>query len=87
MPMDELIGEHVFIRTVTNYYTGLLADAGNGWLKLNDAAWVADTGGFAEALATGELSEVEPYPGTCYVAIGAIVDVCEWTHSLPRSRR
>jgi hypothetical protein len=54
---------------------------------LDDAAWIADTGRFAEALETGQFSEIEPYPGTCYVAVGAIVDLSEWPHQLPRETR
>jgi hypothetical protein len=81
-----LIGRNVFIRTVTNYYTGRLISAGGDYLHLEGAAWIADTGRFATALATGQLSEVEPYPADCWVAAGAIVDVCEWPHDLPRTQ-
>jgi len=85
---SELTGKKVFIRAVTHYYTGLLADVSMGsdgtWLHLEDAAWVADTGRFGEALASGKLSEVEPFPADCWVSAGAVVDVCEWSHDLPR---
>jgi hypothetical protein len=83
----QLTGKNVFVRTVTHYYTGHLAAIEDGWLILGNAAWVVDTGRFGEALATGELSEVEPYPGACLVAAGAVVDMCEWTHDLPRTAR
>jgi hypothetical protein len=84
--MDALTGKNVLVRTVTNYYTGRLASNGaNGWLQLDDAAWIADTGRFSTALAKGTLSEVEPYPGTCYISAGAVVDISEWTHDLPRT--
>ena len=85
--MDELIGKNVFVRAVTHYYTGRLIGRADGYLHLEDAAWVADTGRFAEALAKGTLSEVEPYPGDCYVSEGAIVDVSPWLHDLPREVR
>jgi hypothetical protein len=85
--LASLIGKNVFIRTVTTYYTGKLASAGHDWLELLDAAWIADTDRFADALATGKLSEVEPYPGACYVAAGAVVDICHWSHDLPRTQR
>jgi hypothetical protein len=78
------VGENVIIRTVTHYFTGRVAGESERWIALEDAAWVADTGRFAEALRTGKLSEVEPYPGSCLVAIGAVVDVAPWPHSLPR---
>jgi hypothetical protein len=86
--MMDLIGKKVLVRTVTHYYTGLLAGVTGGddgvWLHLADAAWIADTGRFHTALATGTLSEVEPYPADCWVSAGAVVDVCEWAHELPR---
>ena len=80
-----LTGKNVLVRTVTNYYTGWLAGAADGYLQLDDAAWIADTGRFSAALATGRLEEVEPYPGTAFVSQGAVVDVCEWPHDLPRT--
>ena len=82
------VGEKVIIRTVTNYYTGKIisiAALGNaGFVVLEDAAWIADTGRFANTLATGQLNEVEPYPGNVAVAIGAVVDISPWNHELPR---
>jgi hypothetical protein len=85
--IEALIGQSVIVRTVTLHYTGKLAARSGGYLTLADAAWIADTGRWAEALRTGTLSEVEPYPGTCYVAEGAIVDVSPWNHPLPRETR
>ena len=77
----------MLVRTITHYYTGRLVYVSDGWLQLDDAAWIADTGRFSTALATGKLEEVEPYPGTCFVAAGAIVDVAEWPHELPRTQK
>jgi hypothetical protein len=88
--VKELIGRNVFIRTVTLYYTGRLTSVEDGFARLDDAAWIADTGTqqgrFAKTLADGlaSVAEVEPYPGECYVAMGAIVDVSQWLHDLPR---
>lgn len=86
MDITSLIGKNVFVRTVTNYYTGRLAST-DQFLHLEDAAWIVDTGRFADALATGKLSEVEPFPADCWVAAGAVVDVSEWGHDLPREQR
>lgn len=85
--LEALIGNPVIIRTVTLHYTGRLTARSGGYLTLADAAWIADTGRWAEALRSGVLSEVEPYPGTCYVAEGAIVDVSPWAHALPRETK
>lgn len=89
MQLSNLVGKHVFVRTVTNYYTGRLnePEPGSGFLSLGDAAWIADTGRFADALAKGTLNEIEPYPEGVLVAIGSIVDICEWGHDLPRKQR
>ena len=81
------VGKNVLIRTVTNYYTGYVNAVDKRFIHLIDAAWIADTGRFSDALANGTLSEVEPYPGSVLVAIGAIVDITEWAHSLPRVRK
>jgi len=80
-----MVGRNVFIRTVTHYYTGKIGAVTKHSVVLTDAAWVADTGRFGEALATGVLFEVEPYPdGPVDVMLGGIIDVCEWSHALPR---
>ena len=83
--ITSLIGNNVLVRAVTFYYTGKLAAIEDGFLVLEDAAWIADTGRFSAALAKGALNEVEPYPDICYVSVGAVVDVSPWHHDLPRS--
>ena len=78
------IGDSVFIRTVTYHYTGRISAIYPGEIVLADAAWIADSGRFHVALATGTLAEVEPYPGSVIVSRGAIVYVRPWLHPLPR---
>jgi hypothetical protein len=85
--MRNLINQNVFVRTVTQYFTGRLLEVEDGFLRLEDAAWIADTGRFSSALTTGKLNEVEPYPGDVFVALSAVVDVCAWQHELPRQVR
>ena len=82
------VGEAVLIRTVTMMLTGRLVEVHEQELVLTDAAWIADTGlRLTDALATGRLGEVEPYPqGRVIVGRGAIVDACVWTHALPREQ-
>jgi len=83
------LGENVIVRTVTMYYTGRIVRVYPGELVLTDAAWIADTGRWSAALATGKLNEIEPYPGEgrCIVSRAAIVDVSPWLHALPRDVR
>lgn len=77
-------GEKIFIRTVTHYLTGRFVEERGGFLFLDDAAWIADTGRFSDALKTGKLNEVEPCPGRIRVNRECIVDINEWSHDLPR---
>ena len=85
--IDRYVGEKVFIRTVTHHYTGRLVAADERWLRLADAAWIADDGRFAECLANGTPSEVEPFPDECLIGVGAVLDVSLWAHDLPRETR
>ena len=83
------IGENYFIKTVTNFYTGKLTRVTARELVLKDAAWIADTGRFMNAIKDGTLNEVEPYPDNEEVVIGrgAIVDAVIWRHELPRTQK
>lgn len=85
--LDSYIGKNVFVRTVTHHYTGRLAGADAQFLELEEAAWIADDGRFADALKGGTLNEVEPYPGSCLVGVGAVLDISEWLHDLPRTQK
>ena len=82
---DALVGRGVFVRAVTNHFTGRLVAVTDGELVIEDAAWIADSGRWSSALVSGVLGEIEPYPdGRVIVSRGAVVDVCEWPHALPR---
>ena len=81
------VGNGVFIRGVTNYYTGKIVALTRDEIVLTDAAWIADTGRFSGALRSGVLNEVEPYPGTVTVGRGAVCDVTDWPHPLPRETK
>lgn len=70
------IGKPYLIRTVTMIITGKLTWVGSQELVLEEAAWIADTGRFSDALLdVGVLKEVEPFPkGDVIVGRGSIVD-------------
>lgn len=76
------IGECYLIRTVTHYTLGRVVAVGPHEIVLTEAAWVADSGRYHEALSKGFLKEVEPYPeeGESIVGRGAVVDAQPWTH-------
>lgn len=69
------LGAVYLIETVTKYNVGCVVAASKQWVMLEDAAWVASTGRFADALKKWEFSEVEPFPdGVVGVSTGSIVD-------------
>ena len=81
------IGSCYLIRTVTMMYTGRLIGVTDSDVVLENAAWIADSGRYANALAEGTLHEVEPYPDRVCVSRSSIVDFAEWTHPLPREQK
>ena len=70
------IGGMYQIRSVTHIVTGRVVSVGPQEIVLVDAAWVADTGRYMNAVATGDYAEVEPYPDGALVIVGraAVVD-------------
>ena len=81
------IGKNYLIRTVTMIDTGKLVAVSEHELVLEDAAWIADTGRFAEALEKSKFNEVEPFPnGKVWIGRGAIVDAVQ-INWLPRSQK
>lgn len=77
------VGQCYLIRTVTMIELGRVKRITPREIILEDACWVADTGRFSEALATGELNEVEMYQTDVIVSLGAIVSATPWTNDLP----
>ena len=82
-----VVGKAYLIRTVTMHYTGRVVEVTDSDVLLEDAAWIADTGRYSNSLLSGELSEIEPYPGRVAVCRGGMIDFCEWTHNLPRVQK
>lgn len=81
------VGGAYFIRTVTYFATGRVKAIVGSFLVLEDAAWIADTGRFSDALAKGEMSEVEPVDTEMFVNVGSITDAFPWKHKLPREQK
>lgn len=82
-PLDPSPGDKLIIRTVTMTLTGKVVACSPTWIMLDSAAWIADSGRWAGAIATGSLSEIEPMGDGVRVARDAIVDVTPWRHPLP----
>ena len=81
------IGQPYLIRTVTMIDTGRVVAVTQQEIILEDAAWIADTGRFSDAIAKAEFGEVEPFPdGRVIVGRGGIIDAVK-IKTLPRSRK
>lgn len=80
------IGKSYFIRTVTLYQVGRVVAVSGQFVKLEDASWIADTGRFADALKTGNFSEIEPV-GESYINLTSIIDAFPFDHKLPTSQK
>jgi hypothetical protein len=69
------IGKKYFVRTVTMHITGELVSVSSQELVFKDAAWIADSGRFNEALKDiSKCEEVEPFINPVIVGRGSIVD-------------
>jgi len=56
------------------------------FLVLEQAAWIADSGRFMNAILEGKLDEVEPVK-ECFVNTDTIIDAFVWTHKLPTDQK
>jgi hypothetical protein len=81
------VGKAYFIRTVTYFCTGRIKAITGQFLVLEEAAWIADTGRFSDAIAKGVLDEVEPVDVTMYVNMNSITDAFDWNKKLPREQK
>jgi len=81
-------GEKYFVRTVTHHFTGRLVAVYPSELVFESVAWIADSGRFADALKSGTLAEVEPYPDVpVIIGRGSLIDASPWAHDLPSEQK
>ena len=83
--LEDMVGEKYFFRTVTYHMTGIVKKVIGSILELENAAWIADSGRFMNAIKNGELKEVEPV-GRAYININTVVDFFPWKHPLPEKQ-
>lgn len=81
------IGQNVFIRTVTHFFTGKLIEVYENELVLENASWIAETDRFYNTLKDGINKEIEPIPGRAIIGRNAIIDCLEWHHPLPTEQK
>jgi len=81
------VGKIYLIRTVTMIDTGRLVAVTDHELVIEDAAWIADTGRFSDAVASATFGEVEPFPaGRVIIGRGSIIDAVQISVA-PRSKK
>ena len=81
------IGANYLIRTVTMIDTGRLVKVTQQELVLEDAAWIADTARFSDAVKSAKFNEVEPFPdGKVILGRGSIIDAVKIS-KLPREQK
>lgn len=81
------IGKAYLIRTVTLYYTGRVVAITGKFIQLEEAAWIADAGRWAQASADGSFSEVEPFAVNPWVNTDSVIDMHEIKYKLPTKQK
>ena len=87
IPTPFVIGQAYFFRTVTYHLTGRVKAIVGSFLVIEDAAWIADSGRFTQAINDGKLNEVEPMDVDVIVNTNSITDAPIWKHELPRTQK
>ncbi len=81
------IGQPYLIRTVSMIDTGRIVEVTAQEIVLEEAAWIADTGRFSDALKSCNFNEVEPFPdGRVIINRAAIIDAVK-IDKLQRSQK
>jgi hypothetical protein len=78
------VGAAYLFRLTTHYWTGRVVGISGPFLKLEDAAWIPDTGRYSQAVDEDSLDEIEPREGAVLVNTAQLIDAVEWTTPLPR---
>ena len=84
--LQDMVGEKFFFRTVTYHLTGRVKKVIGSIIELENAAWIADSGRFMQAIKEGTLNEVEPV-GRAYLNINSVTDFFPWKHPLPDKQK
>ena len=85
------IGKTYYFRLATYAWCGTVRAVGPNEIVLEPAAWVADSGRFANAMAEGltsvDQSEIEPVDGRVIIGRGALIDSVEYPHDVPEEQK
>lgn len=80
------VGDKLFIRTVTYHVTGEVVKIVGKFLVMKNAAWIADSGRFMDALKSEQFSEVEPFTNEIFLNTDSITDAT-LIKSLPTTQK
>lgn len=81
--LKDLVGKSFYFRAVTYHLVGtVVKQVSENVFQLENAAWVADTERFMQAIQDGKLKEVEPV-GTAFINLDTVTDFFPWKHELP----
>ena len=80
--LEDMVGEKYFFRTVTYHMTGRVKKVIGSILELENAAWIAESGRFMNAIKEGKLNEVEPFQDDVEIGRGSIIDATLWNFDL-----
>ena len=83
---EDLIGGKFYFRAVTFHLTGEVKKIVGRFAYLKNAAWIADSGRFMDAIKNGTLNEVEPV-GDAFINLDTVVDFFPWKHKLPTEQK
>lgn len=81
------IGDNIFIRTVTMYYTGKIINLIGKWIILEECAWISDTGRFHDFIKDGKCNEYEGFIDQVSIPLDSIIDITVWKHNLFRGQK
>lgn len=84
--LQDMVGEKFFFRTVTYHLTGRVKKVIGSIIEIENAAWIADSGRFMNAIKEGVLNEVEPV-GRAFLNINSVTDFFPWKHPLPEKQK
>lgn len=84
--LSDIVGRSWFFRTVTYHLTGRVKKIIGNLLLLEEAAWIADSGRFMNAIKDGKLNEVEPV-GDAIINLSTVTDMFPWIHALPKDQK
>lgn len=81
------VGKTYFIRAIPFHFVGRVTATTSEEVTLEDAAWIADSGRFSNALSSGEFDEVEPFVNPVNIRLSAVCDYTEIDCTLPLSQK